>query len=421
MSVLPAPLIPDWAVFARDLRGIVPLWLFIFHYSAGLYQDERLSGEDRFLKIAKGCLYGVLATLAFGFLYHRFENSRLMLLLAFPFATVLVFAVRLVTGSLYRKSVRAIRGRQKFLILGGGKTADSLRRRLERSAVCESLSRASLEEALAAVDRFGAHEVILAQMNLGKADLLKLSEECERRGVELKIVPGLLELRMGEVQIDQSLGVPTFRIYHTQFSAANFMLKRAFDLAFCAVFFAAFAVPWLLIVLLIKLDSRGPVLFKQARIGYKGRVFYAYKFRTMQTDAEARVASLRKEGGPYFKVKADPRVTRVGKWLRRFSLDEVPQFLNVFRGEMSVVGPRPLAVSAGELEALESAYGESARKVLNVMPGITGLWQVSGRSELQDDARFALDIYYIEHWSAGLDLKIILKTPFAVLSSRGAY
>jgi len=311
-------------------------------------------------------------------------------------------------------------GERRVLILGEGRAAELVQRRLERAGetICHKMPQASLAEVLESVDRLGAGEVYLTQMNGGKRDILTLAEECERRGVDFKIVPGLLELRMGEVQIDESLGVPTFRICHAQFSAANFALKRAFDLLFCLVFFVLAAVPLVVIALLIKLDSRGPILFKQKRVGYKGRIFELYKFRTMVVDAEARLEQLRhlnEREGPVFKIRDDPRVTRVGRWLRRWSLDEIPQFFNVLKGDMSVVGPRP------PLPTEVEQYDEAPSKRLHVLPGVTGLGQISGRADLSFDQQLALDLYYLEHWSPGLDLKIILKTPAAVLSSKGAY
>jgi lipopolysaccharide/colanic/teichoic acid biosynthesis glycosyltransferase len=204
----------------------------------------------------------------------------------------------------------------------------------------------------------------------------------------------------------------------------NFAAKRAFDLFFCLLVFLIAGLPWLLAALLIRWDSKGPALYEQKRYGYKSRVFYAYKFRIMVQDAESRVAAVKAAHASqeaFFKVKDDPRVTRVGRWLRRFSLDEFPQFLNVLKGEMSVVGPRPLALTSGEMEALHEEFGETAKKRMNTLPGITGLWQVSGRSDMTSDQRFALDMFYIEHWSLGLDLEIILKTVPAMLMAKGAY
>ncbi|HBT62532.1 MAG TPA: hypothetical protein DEB40_12385, partial [Elusimicrobia bacterium] len=268
------------------------------------------------------------------------------------------------------------------------------------------------------------YEMILFKSALAHERILAAAEICDSQGISFKMLPDLLELRLGEIQMDHSLGLPAYRIQHGSMTRVNFMAKRAFDISFCLLVFLAAGLPWLLAALLIRLDSKGPALYKQKRFGYKGRIFHAYKFRTMVVDAESRikaVKTLNNHQGAFFKAKDDPRVTRVGRWLRRFSLDEFPQFINVFRGEMSVVGPRPLAVTTGEMEELLREFGETAKKRMNILPGITGLWQVSGRSDVSSEQRFALDMFYIEHWSLGLDLEIILKTVPAMLMAKGAY
>ena len=250
------------------------------------------------------------------------------------------------------------------------------------------------------------------------------AEACDARDVSFKMVPDLLEIRMGEVQMDHHLGLPSYRIKHTSLTRANFIAKRLFDLVFSAALLLATAPLWIVICILIKIDSKGPILFTQKRYGYKGQIFEAFKFRTMVAGAEKNISDvkdLNDQKGAFFKAKNDPRVTRVGKRLRRFSLDEFPQFLNVLRGDMSVVGPRPLALTTGEVEALKRDFGETAKKRANLLPGITGLWQVSGRSDVSSEQRFGLDLFYIEHWSLGLDLEIILKTPFVMAFGKGAY
>jgi len=174
----------------------------------------------------------------------------------------------------------------------------------------------------------------------------------------------------------------------------------------------------LLIALAIRLDSPGPVLFRQTRVGRGGRPFTLYKFRSMVAEAEmarASLAELNQADGPLFKIKDDPRCTRVGRILRRFSLDELPQFYNVLRGEMSLVGPRPA------LPEEVAQYQDWHKKRLEVTPGLTGLWQVRGRSELTFDEMMLLDIYYAENWSLGLDLRILLETIPKVLTGQGAY
>ena len=279
----------------------------------------------------------------------------------------------------------------------------------------------SAAEALAAAKACGAREVVLSRSARGSAEALALAEACESAGIDFKMVPDILELRLGELQMDDSLGVLAYRLQHTSLTTENYAAKRIFDVVFSALVLAAAAAPLALIALLVKLDSEGPVLYRQERLGHKGQPFEAFKFRTMYRDAEARLSQVREAQGGFFKLKDDPRVTRVGRWLRRYSLDEFPQFLNVLRGEMSVVGPRPLALKTGELEELVRQFGPTAKKRMNMLPGITGLWQVSGRSDVDSEQRFALDMYYIERWSLGLDLTVILKTVPAMLLGKGAY
>ncbi|MDD5658096.1 MAG: sugar transferase, partial [Elusimicrobia bacterium] len=381
----------------------------------------------RLLKIVKGCLLGTLATLVATYIYSRLEYSRMMLVLVGPISVALV--------SLSQTIVLWIDGwvarhedARPVLLVGGGAAAEVVKERIrarhpeaEIRHIPELPERADLERLLSET---AFYEMILFKSALPQARILEAAEICDSQDVSFKMLPGLLELRLGEVQMDHALGLPAYRIQHGSMTRVNFMAKRAFDLFFCLLVFLAAGIPWLLAALLIRLDSKGPALYKQKRFGYKGRVFYAYKFRTMILDAEARLASVKElndQKGAFFKAKADPRITRVGRWRRRFSLDEFPQFINVLRGEMSVVGPRPLAVTTGELEALLEDFGETAKKRLNTLPGITGLWQVSGRSDVSSEQRFALDMFYIEHWSLGLDLEIILKTVPAMLMAKGAY
>ena len=419
--------LPDWGLYGKMLYAVVPLWLMIFWYVSRLYDSPWIGIADRFLKIAKGCFLAAVATMAASYVYSRLEYSRMMLALALPVSVVLVCltqALVLWIDDWVSRREDAL----PALLAGSGAVAELVEERIrwrhpeaEIHKIPELPPRAELERLLAARTFY---ELILCHSSLPHARILEAAELCDTHGVAFKMLPDLLELRLGEVQMDQSLGLPAYRIQHGSMTRLNFAAKRAFDLVFCLLVFAVAGLPWLLTVLLIRLDSPGPALYKQKRYGYKSRVFHAYKFRTMVADAEARLAAVQdRDGhrGGFFKSKDDPRVTRVGRWLRRFSFDEFPQFINVWKGEMSVVGPRPLAVSTDEMEGLLSEFGETARKRLNILPGITGLWQVSGRSDISSAQRFALDMFYIEHWSLGLDLEIILKTIPAMLSAKGAY
>jgi exopolysaccharide biosynthesis polyprenyl glycosylphosphotransferase len=262
-------------------------------------------------------------------------------------------------------------------------------------------------------------ELIVTDSDFNDRELVEIVEQAHRRGVKVRVAPRATELlieRHGEYVPGQ--GVPLFELRPPVFAGADWVVKRGFDLTVSAIVAIAGVPFWLLIGLAIKLDSRGPVFFRDTRVGLSEREFDMLKFRTMYADAEAQQAELETENeaeGALFKIREDPRVTRVGRILRRFSIDEIPQVLNVLRGEMSLVGPRPLPIR--DYALLEPWH----RKRYLVLPGMTGLWQVAGRSTLSFDDLVRLDFYYLEHWSIWLDISILLKTLPAVLAARGAY
>ena len=419
--------VPSWGAYTHMLYAVVPLWLMIFWYSSRLYNSPWISNADRFLKVAQGCILATLATMTATYIYARLEYSRMMLLLVLPISTVLVSLSQALVLGVDRWIARR-EAAQPVLLVGGGAVARMVKARIRarhpEAAVLELRELPHGQELARLLAAAPYYEVIVCRSAGDHGRILEAAELCDSHGASFKMLPDLLELRLGEVQLDQSLGLPAYRIQHASMTRVNFAVKRAFDLAFCALIFLVAGLPWLIVAALIKLDSPGPAIYKQKRYGYKGQVFSAYKFRTMVVDAESRIAAVQDRNGHqggFFKAKDDPRVTKVGKWLRRFSLDEFPQFLNVLKGEMSVVGPRPLAVSTSELAHLMREFGETAKKRMNTLPGITGLWQVSGRNDVSDGQRFALDMFYIEHWSLGLDLEIILKTVPAMFSTKGAY
>lgn len=416
--------VPPWTLYASLLYAIVPMWLALYWYDSRLYSSAYRPGADRFLMILKGAILGSLATLAATFVYSRLEYSRLMLLIAGPLAVVLVSSSQFIVLQLDSLIARH-EASTPLVLIGGGKTAELIRGNLLSRhpglPIHQIEELKSADEALRAARGFGAREIVLTRSLKGNSAVLELAELCENAGIDFKMVPDLLELRLGELQMDDSLGLLAYRLQHTSLTRTNYAAKRVFDAAFSLLVLLVAGVPLAVIALLIKLDSKGPVLYRQKRLGHKGLVFEAFKFRTMHVDAEARLKDVRVPQGGFFKLKDDPRVTAVGRWLRRFSLDEFPQFLNVLRGEMSVVGPRPLAVTTGEMEELVREFGATAKKRMNMLPGITGLWQVSGRSDVDSRERFGLDMYYIERWSLGMDLEIILKTVPAMLFGKGAY
>jgi exopolysaccharide biosynthesis polyprenyl glycosylphosphotransferase len=212
--------------------------------------------------------------------------------------------------------------------------------------------------------------------------------------------------------------LPLLEVRYPRLDNNQRALKRALDLAVSVGGLALLSPLFLAVALAIRLDSPGSILFRQKRVGADGKVFICYMFRSMYEDAELQqveLEPLNEAGGPVFKIKDDPRVTRVGRFLRRWSLDELPQLVNVLKGEMSLVGPRPLPVR--DFHRMEEAH----KRRLGAVPGMTGYWQISGRSNLSFEEMVRLDLYYIENWSLSFDVKIILRTLGAVLRREGAY
>ncbi len=262
------------------------------------------------------------------------------------------------------------------------------------------------------------HEVIVALPATHHAQILNIIDSCREFGVDFKLVPDLFEMRFNEVRVDELNGVPLIGLKEVALKGFNLFVKRVLDFLLAWSMFIVAAIPMLIVAALIKLTSPGPVLFKQKRVGRGGQVFMCYKFRSMYKDAEARLEELREYNevdGPIFKMRNDPRLTPFGKFLRRTSLDELPQVFNILKGEMSFVGPRPPTPEE------VTQYNEWHLKRLDVTPGLTGLWQVSGRSDLSFDDMVKLDIYYAENWSLEMDTMIILRTVPAVLKREGAY
>ncbi|MBN1934887.1 MAG: sugar transferase [Anaerolineae bacterium] len=248
--------------------------------------------------------------------------------------------------------------------------------------------------------------------------ILRIMRQCEGQKTQVYIVPDLLQTAIRHVDVEYLGEVPVVGVRQSALGQGALFFKRALDLILIVI---GLMLGWpvlLLIALLIRIDSPGPAIFAQTRIGKNGVPFTIYKFRTMRQGADSEKAQLmdQNEGEErLFKIKDDPRVTRMGRFLRKTSLDELAQFWNVLRGEMSIVGPRPQVPSEVEL------YLEWHRPRLDVLPGITGMWQVSGRSELGFDEMALLDIWYVENWTLWLDIKIILKTAAVALAAKGAY
>jgi exopolysaccharide biosynthesis polyprenyl glycosylphosphotransferase len=269
-----------------------------------------------------------------------------------------------------------------------------------------------------AIRQHEVDEVIIALPPAEHRNIFRMIQQCRQMDVSFTFLPDLFEMALDKVTIHEVAGLPLIELRESRIRGWNYVVKRAMDLFISISVLVVFSPVLALISLAIKVDSSGPVFIRQTRVGRDGDEFICYKFRSMVQDAERLKHELMKKAGnsgPLFKMKDDPRITRVGWLLRKTSIDEVPQFINVVLGEMSVVGPRPQIPAEVEL------YDDWHFQRLQVTPGLTGLWQVSGRSDLSFDEMVKLDLYYAENWSPWLDIKLMLRTIPAVLFGRGAY
>jgi exopolysaccharide biosynthesis polyprenyl glycosylphosphotransferase len=421
-----------WKVETDWLPFLTLITLLVF-WRAGLYAErERRAGFGRILgSLVLVAVIILIFARGTGHPFGTYGLAPTAVLLSAIFIGLLRGSYDVVTGDL----LKLAGVRRRAILVGTGEGLARLRRSLGASrggieydfvgAISTSSDGSGLRvlgdlDALpAALAQNDVDELIVTDSDFSDRELVDIVEQAHRRGVKVRVAPRATEVlieRRGEYVPGQ--GIPLFELRPPVFVGADWVVKRGFDLAVSAIVAVVGLPIWLLIAIAIKLDSRGPVLYRDRRVGLSEREFDMLKFRTMRADAEALQAQLEKENeaeGALFKIRDDPRITRVGRVLRRFSLDEIPQVLNVLRGEMSLVGPRPLPVR--DYELLEPWH----RKRYLVLPGMTGLWQIAGRSALGFDDLVRLDFYYLEHWSIWLDISILLKTLPAVLSARGAY
>jgi exopolysaccharide biosynthesis polyprenyl glycosylphosphotransferase len=268
------------------------------------------------------------------------------------------------------------------------------------------------------VDAYRADEVIIADPAFPEQEAVEIVDLCHQRGVTVRIAPSTMEILVHRAEFVPGQSVPLFELRPPVFEGFDYVLKRSFDLVGATLILLVLGPLLLACALAVKLTSRGPILYRSIRPGIGGVPFACFKFRTMYQDADARQADLEmlnEASGALFKIRNDPRMTPIGRIMRSYSIDELPQLLNVLKGQMSLVGPRPLPER--DYERLEDWH----KKRYLVMPGITGLWQISGRADLDFDDLVRLDFLYLERWSVALDLSILLKTIPAVLTRRGAF
>jgi exopolysaccharide biosynthesis polyprenyl glycosylphosphotransferase len=427
----------DWETYSTIQLALTATLLIVFRLQ-GLYRLRRGAGfVDEMGLVVNGALIGIAVVIIGVFYLRPFGLSRLIFVYA-GIAIVLLLGLGRVARRAYQGMMRRRGvGLHRIVVVGTG----PLGRMIMQNVVAqpelgyqivgfvdderhEDIGRFRAlgrpEDIPRLVDRLDVDEVIIALPSSDHARTSQLLMSCAEKHVGFRIVPDFYELSLNQVDIVDINGIPLIGLREAQLSGTNVLIKRAIDVALAAITLVAISPLLLLIALAIKLESPGPVFHRSTRIGRGGKPFDFLKFRSMRRDADAMLPQLlhlddARSGGRLFKMRNDPRRTRVGRWLRRTSLDELPQLWNVLRGEMSIVGPRP--PFPHEVEKYEDWH----RRRLEVTPGLTGLSQVSGRSDLTFDETALLDIWYIENWSIGLDLKIMLRSVPVVALGTGAY
>jgi exopolysaccharide biosynthesis polyprenyl glycosylphosphotransferase len=420
-----------WKAEVEWLPFLVLVTVLVF-WRGGLYAPrEQRAGAGR---VVSSLLLVTVITLIFAVGTGYQHTTFGLYVTAFVVSVILIGGLRAAYELVTRDVWRLAGVRRRAVLLGSGEKLIDLRRAL-------GLGRGGIDyEFLGAMSSDGTDvgmtslgtvadlprvlaelhpdELIISGVDLGEVEFLDLVEQANRSGVKVRIAPTTTELLTQRAEYVAGQGVPLFELRPPVFAGLDWAVKRVFDIIVSAGIILIGAPVWVLIALSVKLDSSGPIFYRDRRVGLAERQFGMFKFRSMYVDAGERQAGLEasnEASGPLFKIKDDPRVTRVGSFLRRYSIDELPQVLNVVRGEMSLVGPRPLPLR--DYVQLEDWH----RKRYLVLPGMTGLWQVSGRIELTFDDLVRLDFYYLENWSIWLDISILTKTLPAVLARRGAY
>lgn len=429
-----APYIPYTFIFMG--------WMLIANQTNQLYRQQRgRTWATELFRIGNNATNAGLVVMALSFLLQPLVFSRLLIIQAVVISLLLLGAARLGLRILkYRLQRRGI-GVKRVLIVGG----DELGRHVLRTLVARpdlgyrplgfldddpqlgttDLGRVtafgSISNLDKVVDEQGVDLVIVTLPWESHHQIVNIMRECEARHISVRTVPDLFQLNLSQVQMELLGGIPLLGMQREiEFHPSNRILKRLLDLALIVLALPILIPTFALVAVAIKLDSDGPVFFGQERIGLNGKPFRIYKFRSMVADADKHWEKVMRESGDFGDIRRpklvdDPRVTKVGGFLRKTSLDELPNLLNVLKGDMSLVGPRPQV--RREVDLYEVWHYQR----LKVRPGMTGIWQISGRSDIPFDEMCLLDIYYIENWSLGLDLQILLQTAPRVLFGVGAY
>jgi len=402
--------------------------------------DYIYKGSGYYFRIFKAVSINIIIIIIIGYLYETFSFSRIWIVLLYFFSVSFLFIGRFFISIITNFFIKKLNLSSKTLIIGIGENArrieDTLKKyKAESYKIVGYVEREKkiwknkdyadkfhilgcLENLREVVLKSGVQKIIVSGKEYRYDEILDMLERLKGLDLIILMFPGFFEFSIRRMRMREVAGIPLIHISNIGFFGIDLFYKNIIDYFLGSILFMVFIPIYLFLAILIKINSKGPVLYKQKRYTKGFKPFYMYKFRTMHVEADKRLASIRKQSevdGPIFKMKNDPRVTRVGRFLRKLSIDELPQIVNVLKGEMSLVGPRP------PIPEEVKKYKEWQKKRLNVKQGVTGLWQVSGRSNLSFEEMVRLDMYYIQNWSIGMDIRILLKTIPEVIFGRGAY
>jgi exopolysaccharide biosynthesis polyprenyl glycosylphosphotransferase len=399
------------------------LWLIVFALTGLYWLGQKRHFSNEISKIFLGCTVGTMLIVLFIFFKREFFSSRFIILAGWLMTIIFVSMGRIFIHYLQLIFYRQGKGLEPILIFGRGETAFNLYSFLKDKPESGYQVLDQVKEFDQLKEKWGPRakeisELFQADPSLSREESLDLIDFCNDHQIVFKYTADIFNSLSSNVQVETLAGIPVVVIQKTALDGWGRILKRIIDVVVSFLALIVLTPLFLILAGLIKIDSKGPVFVKLTRVGTRKKTFLLYKFRSMVKGAEKMkkdlLANNERSDGPLFKMKNDPRITCLGRFLRKTSLDELPQLINVLKGEMSLVGPRPH--EPGEV----LNYQKHHQQLLTIKPGITGLAQISGRSELSFAEEARLDIYYIENWSWGLDFKIIIKTIPVVLKGKTA-
>ncbi|MCD4705280.1 sugar transferase [bacterium] len=413
------------SLFLKILLGVSIGAIIIFTFS-GLYSFKRKTLTQKISKVFSSTSFFILILIIAFFFNQRLFSSRFIVLFYWAFSLILLSLERIILNLVHHYLTRKGVIKSNIVIIGQNDSNQNLIQELKSNKnlgyqVIQSFPELNLKffDFLEEIDRENEIDEIFLMNTLADRNLINtLINFCNSHHIVYKYTASLLETKIINFEINTIAGVPIVEIKGTRLDGWARVWKRVYDLVLTIFSLVLFIPIYIVVGIFIKLDSSGPVLVKLTRVGAKNKKFKMYKFRSMVVGADKMKKDLmsqnEREDGPLFKMKDDPRITKVGKFIRKTSIDELPQLINVLKGNISLVGPR--AHEPGEV----AKYDDRDLKLLAIKPGITGMAQVSGRSDLKFSEEVRLDIYYIENWNIWLDIKIILKTVKVVLFDKNA-